>query len=211
MFFQFNDLSVRREGNTFLTNSLADLSRRQSRFMHNNNGTLNPSARGTWPQITTGTVPASPSGATEVLVSAREGDDLLLSNVVAFDIRVFDPQQPSGGAYVDLGNGAGTVLTGAGAVSFTNIPAASTGSRMYDTWSLHTEVNNVADSPTAAVDPGTNLLDDNNNGVVDDAGELEQPPPYNTPLRGIEIRIRCFEPSSQDIRQFTVQHSFFVR
>jgi hypothetical protein len=77
------------------------------------------------------------------------------------------------------------------------------------------------------LDQGTNGLDDNSNGRVDetdpsvdlngdgdfadsdeDPGETETQPPYPYPLRGIEIRIRCYEPSSRQVRQVTVRHSF---
>lgn len=204
-YYIVNELSARLEGGLLIANSLADLTRRQSRFMHNTAGTSNPGVRATWPQITTAPVPATPTGTTEVMTGLREGEDLLLSNVIAFDVRVFDPSssQPSGGAYVDLTAAAFSST----AISFTGMPA---GARIYDTWSPHTEFNNVADS-TAPLDQGTNLANDNANPVIDDAGEFEQPPPYNVPLRGVEIRIRCYEPSSQEVRQITVQHSFLAR
>lgn len=58
------------------------------------------------------------------------------------------------------------------------------------------------------VDEGTNGLDDNNNGAIDDDGEQETSPPYPRPLRGIQIRIRCFEPDSRQIRSVTLVHEF---
>ncbi|MFM7107450.1 MAG: type II secretion system protein J [Planctomycetaceae bacterium] len=208
-FYLTNDLSVRLEGGTLIANSLADLVRRQSRFMHNPLGTVNPSVLATWPQITTGS--ASTTG--EILAGVREGEDLMLANVTAFDVRVFDPQQATVtitgttfGAYADLGGGGSASLGGSGAAAFTGMPA---GAKVYDTWSLHTEFNNVTDG--SVQDQGTNLADNNGNGVVDDAGELEASPPYNVPLRGVEIRIRCYDPSSQEVRQITVQHSFIAR
>jgi hypothetical protein len=42
----------------------------------------------------------------------------------------------------------------------------------------------------------------------DDAGEMETSPPYPYPLRGIEVRIRCYEPSSRQVRQVTVRQTF---
>ena len=41
-----------------------------------------------------------------------------------------------------------------------------------------------------------------------DAGERETYPPYNTPLRGIEVRIRVYEPYSRSIREVTVTRGF---
>jgi len=31
------------------------------------------------------------------------------------------------------------------------------------------------------------------------------------PLRGIEVRIRCYEPTSRQVRQMTVRHSFIPK
>jgi hypothetical protein len=70
-------------------------------------------------------------------------------------------------------------------------------------------------------DEGTNGVDDDSDGVFDeppydgdrdgvfeDLGEVETMPPYPYPLRGIEVRIRCWEPSSRQVRQVTVRHTF---
>jgi type II secretory pathway pseudopilin PulG len=43
---------------------------------------------------------------------------------------------------------------------------------------------------------------------VDDFYEQEAPPPYPVPLRGIQIKIRVFEPQSKEIREVTVTQSF---
>jgi type II secretory pathway pseudopilin PulG len=43
---------------------------------------------------------------------------------------------------------------------------------------------------------------------VDDFFEQEAPPPYPVPLRGIQIKIRVFEPQSKEIREVTVTQSF---
>jgi len=69
---------------------------------------------------------------------------------------------------------------------------------VYDTWSVHYE----------AGQPGTNGFDDDGNGVVDDIGEMQAPPPYSAPLRAIQIKIRVFEPDSRQIREVTIVHAF---
>jgi hypothetical protein len=54
-------------------------------------------------------------------------------------------------------------------------------------------------------------VDEDRDGVIDegtDGVEYETSPPYPVPLRGIEVRIRCYEPSSKEIRQITVRHTF---
>jgi curli biogenesis system outer membrane secretion channel CsgG len=73
--------------------------------------------------------------------------------------------------------------------------------------------NNSTMNNSTIVDQGTDGFDNkpNNlvaNNLVDDALERETSPPYPVPLRGIEIRIRCYEPSSRQVRQVTVRHTF---
>ena len=43
---------------------------------------------------------------------------------------------------------------------------------------------------------------------IDDPGEREAPPPYPYPLRGIQVKIRVFEPDSRQIREVTVVQDF---
>ena len=57
-------------------------------------------------------------------------------------------------------------------------------------------------------DQGTNGIDDNSNGIVDESAEQETAPPYPVALRGVEIRIRVYEPASRQVRQVTVRHTF---
>jgi hypothetical protein len=229
-FFDSYDISARREGSVLIPNTLADLTRRECRFMHNPNGITNGS----------GFPYAATTGAglffDSSLSSTRVGEDVILTNVIAFDVRVFDPAAPAeasdsdarvpgdpgyaggaiaNGCYVDLGI-ASTVTSGTnrGPSSFaphfvgTGIGPGLTGQRTYDTWSTHYESNGVDEDDDGTVDEGTNGLDDNNNGLVDEIAEQETAPPYPYPLRGIEIRIRCFEPSSRQVRQVTVRRTF---
>ena len=85
---------------------------------------------------------------------------------------------------------------------------------VYDTWSTSYESNGINEdgdtdgSGNSLIDEGTNGIDDNGDGVVDDALEAESSPPYPVALRGIEIRIRVYEPSSRQVRQVTVRHTF---
>lgn len=84
-------------------------------------------------------------------------------------------------------------------------------SRTYDTWSTHYESNGRDDDDDTYVDEGTNGLDDNGDGVPDDPAEAETSAPYPSRLRGLEIRIRCYEPASGQIRQTTLRHTFLAR
>jgi hypothetical protein len=82
------------------------------------------------------------------------------------------------------------------------------GSTVWDTWSTHYEGNGLDEDGVYGADQGADGFDNNGNGSVDEADEQETSPPYPYPLRGIEIRIRCYEPSSRQVRQVTVRHTF---
>ncbi|MFM8579493.1 MAG: type II secretion system protein J [Planctomycetaceae bacterium] len=263
------DISVRRERSPsgspdlLLPNSLSDLTRRESRFMHNIAGLTatgfpfafvahqTPST-----SLSAEVMPAALSGLIFDSTSPRQGEDVVLDNVIAFDVRVFDPAAPvfvttsgtplvpgdpgfsntptASGAFVDLGHGVTTnsLLTGvvphyAGyGDTRSGIVGSASLRRTYDTWSTHYEADgrNNLPSNNGIVDEGTNGLDDDSDAVIDepdidangdgdtlDAGELgeaETSPPYPHALRGIEVRIRCYEPASRQVRQVTVRHSF---
>jgi hypothetical protein len=116
-----------------------------------------------------------------------------------------------------------------------NFPyAANPMIRVYDTWSSHYENNGsrqtgnvmwIAYQPAPnnrpsggvlpsdlggpiPVDAGINGLDDDGNGLTDDPLEMETQAPYPVPLRGIQVKIRVFEPDSRQIREVTIVHSF---
>ena len=253
---QVYDVSMHADGSGNLyPNSLIDLAKRENRFLHNNStgtGVFPFPPVGSFPFIDPLTPPPNPAPATygQTLTGVREGEDVVLTNVIAFDVRVFDPEAPirssgfavtpddpnfsSGaltnatGAYVDLNwgkstspltigslfpavgttafQGLGISIQNSGAFAYTFGP--STTYAIYDTWSRHYEFNGVDDDSNTIVDQGTDGFDNNSNNLVDDALERETSPPYPVPLRGIEIRIRCYEPSSRQVRQVTVRHTF---
>jgi prepilin-type N-terminal cleavage/methylation domain-containing protein len=112
------------------------------------------------------------------------------------------------------------------------------GYSVYDTWSFHYENNGVNEDGdevevngmgiptwqlndgdavgTPSVDEGINGFDDFGHyadGAVirlgpDDVGEYETVPPYDKPLRGVQILIRTYEPDSRAIRQVRVNQHF---
>ncbi len=114
-----SDISCRDAGTTRIANSLGDLTTAANRF---------------WNVV----------GAVKTLQGARVGEDVILTNVIAFDVRTF-----------------------------------STGSSSYVDQSFNT------------------------NYVLNTT-----PPSGGQPLRGLEVRIRCLEPSTRQVRQVTVVHSF---
>lgn len=255
------DLSMRLSGMSFFPNTLGDLTRRESRFMHNQSGIFNGSGfpyRFVGPGVAHQSL-TPPAGLTFDVTnsSTRESEDVILTNVIAFDVRVFDPAAPVGvnpssraatipgdpgfipanvqanGCYVDLGNGVATGLTTPSAIvprfasngmPKSQLAGSLTTPRVWDSWSTHYETNGFDEDKalgdTFGVDQGANGLDDEPNGLVDEPpidrnrdgvfevpGELETSPPYPFPLRGVEVRIRCYEPSSRQVRQMTVRQT----
>lgn len=241
-------------------NTLSDLTRRERRFFH---GPLDPAVAGGFPfpfladhqvaslSTTTEQLPPAARGLIFDALSPRRGEDVLLTGVIAFDVRVFDPAAAidvsgatpvtpgdavslsggiANGAYVDLGNGvdaraaslpAGQTPRFAGfGHPLSGLVGTAATRRTFDTWSTHYENDGIDEDGVAGADQGTNGLDDrvparaggvagqSADGVADDSGELETSPPYPFPLRGIEIRIRCYEPDSRQVRQVTVRQAF---
>jgi len=272
------DLSVSRRNaggalDMIVPNSLQDLTKRECRFMHNRQGDttgLPVSRGGQFPYLfadhrhmraststVAETVPAGLEGLIFDSASTRFGEDIVLTNVISFDVGVFDPAAPvaasssgndvttpersppaaafpaggssriqANGAYVDLGNGVSTAGPAGITPRFEGFGSALSllnGSVIapcvYDTWSTHYEADGVDQDNQAGIDQGTNGVDDAvparrplpavpADGVIDDVDEWETMTPYPYPLRGIEVRIRCYEPSSRQVRQVTVRHSF---
>jgi hypothetical protein len=263
-FFAKYDLSCRVEvvnsGTVLCPNSLSDLTKRENRFMHSVPGTV---AGTSFPYVFAGTGAIGTTFGSGGLSSSREGSDIVLTNVVSFDVRVFDPTvtinsgttvglmpddpgysagSVSGtGGYVNLYWGKAPLLTTGTIVSIgTQFPPSGTSAFQglgvsyknnglfwpsdpvtnnptptYDTWSLHYEFNGVNEDGDRLTDEGTDSQDDdgtppptNQNNLVDDSLEAETSAPYPVPLRGLEVRIRCYEPSSRQVRQITVRHTF---
>jgi len=225
-FYNTFDISARLENGWWIPNTLADLTRHESRFMHNPSGITNGSG---FPYLFNSAIPGLLFDATAG--STRAGEDVVLTNVIAFDVRVFDPAAPvsisgndaqvpgepgfiglaanANGAFVDLGNGqAAAGPSGVAPHFFGTGAGAMSGQRTWDTWSTHYETNGVDDDGDSFIDEGSNGLDDNSNGETDEFTEKETSPPYPYPLRGVEVRIRCYEPSSRQVRQITVRNTF---
>jgi len=237
-----SDVSCRIEGGRLAPNTLGDLTKRENRFLH---GPVFPHVF-QW------------NSPTLELTGERLGEDVMLTNVIAFDVRVFDlgapiklvgdididgtrknlvavaPGEPGysdtnaidagfGGAFVDLhwnwaahplpapfnavlpGNG---IFAGLGHTVRNGSPQHLLVAATYDTWSTHYEYNGRDDDQDQKIDQGTNGVDDNGNGLIDEPAEAETRPPYATALRGVEVRIRCFDPVSRQIRQIIVRQTF---
>ena len=113
--------------------------------------------------------------------------------------------------------------------------ALAPGYSVYDTWSFHYENNGVNEdgdeyddasgNTLPMIDEGTNGFDDRDPtitgsptfvdlpgdiayGGVDDIDERETRPPYDRPLRGVQVKLRAFERDSEQIREVTVNQHF---
>ena len=243
------DISVRRElglgFDVLVPNNLGDLTRRENRFLHNSAGDTTGAA---FPYAFVAHQTGTPDG----LIfdgTTRRGEDVVMRNVLAFDVRVFDPGAPvkvvggtgvvpgddftddgtvtssdsppfasslsGSGAYVDLGNAVPSTALFTGrnfhryGEPLSGLVGSATSRRTYCTWSTHYEANGVNEDGDGLTDEGVDGLDNPPlNSLVDDADEQETSPPYPYPLRGLEVRIRVYEPSSRQVRQVTVRHTF---
>jgi prepilin-type N-terminal cleavage/methylation domain-containing protein len=249
-FYSKNDLSVNYSSPsgtpTLTANTLGDLTKRENRFAHYGDFPFlvdrTSVAKYPFSVVSAPAVPAGftrPSAASAFLQpfdGTRLGDDVLLTNVIAFDVRVWDSQAqirvsgdqavtPSDqgwhlagavdvgvGAYVDLGHDPASLSDlgrlnphqkpRAGFPLFPNTPSSD---RIYDTWSLHYENDGIDQDQDGITDGGSDGLDNiPQNGLVDEHGERDTNPPYDIPLRGLQITLRVYEPSSQQIREVVV-------
>jgi prepilin-type N-terminal cleavage/methylation domain-containing protein len=284
---QMFDVSITQTGAVlggyryYVANSLSDLTRRENRFMIGNSWAqaidLDPFTMRRDPGVLS--IPQNRGVLARWVqgfgrAQARKGDDVVLSNVLAFDVRVYDPQVPlyaddstaanartalqpgdpywltaatnnhpiiGRGAYVDIGYDSQAAPTGIGDTTFghddnwdafdpanaatddrshfSSGPHARAGvnggvGRIYDTWARSYERDGVNEDQitepmsSKITDEGTDGLDNDGINGVDDPGERETSPPYPHPLRGIQVRIRVYEPSSRQMRQATVGHDF---
>jgi hypothetical protein len=238
VFFQNNDLSARSVGGQMVMNSLSDLTRRECRFGHepvdlfpfdgNNDGFPHEIARQP--------IPLNPNAvALRPLTGDLEGDDVVATDIAAFDIRIFSPDaaievaddrvvEPSDpglattpgslaeGAYVDLG--FLNVAFGTGGPWFSELPHPSsqlntltTGDLYYCTWSPHYEVDGI-DQNGGGIDEGANGIDDDGANGVDDNGERETQPPYPYAVRAMSVTVRLLDRGTGQLHQTTTKHAF---
>lgn len=222
----------------FIANSLADLTRRENRFLHQH-----PFPN--WTDATPKPAPYPfPMDLDMLLELGRlRPQDRFLTEALAFDVQAFDPRAPiyrttdgealvpsdpgyatavagglllGYGAFVDPGYGirepglgVSSVFSGAPAnfSGLTNVPAANWFT--YCTWSTHYErddrnqrllANNIEYYQSANRDFATTGF---HYGV-----QRETSPPYPHPLRGIQVRLRAWDPDSRQVRQATVVSNF---
>ncbi|QDU81806.1 hypothetical protein Pla110_35560 [Polystyrenella longa] len=118
----------------------------------------------------------------------RQFEDLLMTNVLSFDVKLWDEQLNS---FVDIGHGlpGGDFTYGTTTVrdTYSPLPASYPGN-IFDTWHPTVDLfpsDTVNDDPPYRPDDGTNP----------------------TPVRAIQITIRYWDTRSERTRQLTIQHS----
>ncbi len=161
--------------------------------------------------------------------SNRVSDDVILTNVIGFDVKAWDPTVQ---AYVDLGYN-NTGFPAPNATGFGHLGAGTPKSQLYanahSTWAGGPQTECVYDTfstsyeqtrPPGGGSPGqvANGFDNDGDGVVGDInytdptkGDNQTAPPYPAPLRGIQVKIRVFEPDSRSIREVTVVQDFLPK
>jgi prepilin-type N-terminal cleavage/methylation domain-containing protein len=238
-FLRDNDISVRmRFDDTnynyqgLAANSLGDLTYRHNRTAHLPIDYSLVNANGTPRGLSQGQVmsPLSPA-VLPAHAASRAGEDILATNVLAFDVRVWDPEVPvqaaSGeglvpgdpgydlmaggvgrGAFIDLG---ASLLTAQSHFTNNMEPRArlndGLGNSVYDPWTIDYERDGFDQDGMYGVDQGTNGDDDpdyltgQRQNGPDDLGERETFPPYPHPLKSIQVRIRMYESDTRQVRQ----------
>jgi prepilin-type N-terminal cleavage/methylation domain-containing protein len=226
-FYDTNDISVHLEGAgpVIVANTLGDLTKPENRFNHPASGVGS-------------TFPFRFNTAQTGFIGARLGDDVLMTNVLGFDVQVWDPGAPVYltaatpavsveprdrgytlpgsptifGAYVDLGYAQSYFATGTNPVPlFNGLPNAKCGTQVRPFCYDTWSLhyeNDGIKQMGAFADQGTNGLDDDGLNGVDDIGEYDTLPPYSAPLRGVRVVVRVYEPSSQQIREVTIIQDF---
>ena len=199
---QITDLSCRMEGSYAVPNTLGDLTKRENRFCHD----LYTHPVGGPLEGVQETVFNPQSDHLSFDSTSRYGEDLILSNCIGFDVRIFDHTNPTA-----LGDG--TNIVGVGDPGFPEIesPVAE----------LFTEISGSFLSIYVDLGFGGKLASGFLYAPDNNANRLRWPTydtwsttdtyanmPYKERARGIEVRIRCFEPASKQEIQLTVQETF---
>jgi hypothetical protein len=249
-----------------IANSLGDLTYRENRFAHND---YRSKANAPF-FVNATTLMGAPAWSSYIAnsltpfpvddLAQRYGEDVVLTNVLSFDVKVWDPgaavlpdasQRPlvpsdpgytpefkkwkaatypanwnaqpvQYGAYVDL-NYANALISFGGSVppsyfagpyygngkkSLLDAGATGTfGIATYDTWSLGYEYY-IPGAAAGTYNYAGNGFDNDGANGVNDANERISSPPYPVPLRGVQIKIRVYEPSTRQVREITIAETF---
>ena len=227
-FFETSDISARvvptSGGFDVIANNLTDLALRKNRFCHEyflDNSNTPPDPVGFYNMNRT------------LLADRRNssGDDILLTDVTGFDLKVYSPNatvnpaavtgtdiilEPGDvGFDVNVANGIGwgafVDLNHPGVGWFNGLPYGNNyafSEWVYDTWSPAYESDGIDQDGVDGVDQATDGLDSDGSNGVDDTGERETLPPYPYPIRGMKVSIRLIEKGTKQVHQTSIIQSF---
>jgi hypothetical protein len=220
-FYSQYDLSARREldgsGNSIVRlNTANDLQQRRNRFAHD------PLCSGTNLAL----YPLAPRHPDNVLAltDSRANDDVIATNVLAFDVRLLDPlaverqspnllrMQPSDQLYANAANVA-TSTAVYGDLGFNSFVAFHNGNAAPGIFSGYGRAGHIlAGSATTSRTYDTwssfyrtNNQDDDGQNGADDPGER---PPYAEQVAGIQVILRLYDADTRTVKQATITSSF---
>jgi type II secretory pathway pseudopilin PulG len=218
-------------------NTLADLTQPENRFLRH---PLVLQSGGSYSLAPSPSLPfavdTNPLSATRLelipLSGIRQGEDVILSSVLAFDVRAFDPTAlvatatglgvipsdnawtpalaiaaPVGrGAFVDLfySRRYGTNWNALAGSTFSDLPQLKSGIPAANEQPFYDTWSFHFENSGL----GTNGLDDDGVNGTDDPGERTTSPPYPVPLRGLQTSLRVYEADTRQVRQATVVSDF---
>ena len=160
-FFRLNDISAHPQGGTMVANSLDELTRRENRYCHNQTAYPFVMEKGWLESRRLHQLPGEPANAP--ILARLNGEDIVLSDVCGFDLRVYSPNAPiiSDGQFV-IEPGDANFLPG-------NYPNRIGG---YVDLGFE-QTNGIDDDADGSIDEFANGADDDGNGFVDDGTENE--------------------------------------
>ena len=191
----------------------------------NQNNALSPATQ----SLTVGSGIYDSASTSTFQFKQRTNEDVLLTNVISFDIQVWDAESKK---FIGLGedrinfttnntadarenskslssqgffgtNDGTTCFANSGTIQYGLLPC------VYDTWTDAYEndaTGNVLGANSQSIF-GLGRAD----GIIDIMEHVDQwrcPPPYNAPLTGIQIKIRVFDSDTNNIREVTIRRNF---
>lgn len=198
-----NDVSAVNIGGTFFFNSMADIQHRARR--------KDPGVNRT-PRVLN-------------LANDPDGSDIMLTNVISFDVKVFDPfaykiplTPGSGrGAYVDIGDTFNDVIDVNTGLVANTLPTAAGFTGDFLPATFGSTVNTLPSVPASGFnlttlsgtfDTGTRRFEGSPTATGAAGSPLlnptESPKTHTFPFTSIQITIRVYEPKSKQTRQITI-------
>lgn len=155
------------------------------------------------------------------LLGNQDGSDIMLTNVISFDVKVFDPfaykiplTPASGrGAYVDIGDTFNDVIDVNTGLVANTMPTAAAVPGDFLAPAYGTTVNTIPTRPAGIPDNGTfdtgTSRYEGSPTATGGAGSpllnpTESPKTHTFPFTSIQITIRVYEPKSKQTRQITI-------